>query len=131
MRPSGQATAHSHVHRHVVPAVDDPFLAYGSWSSFGIGLLHGVGAETPTQVLVFAAAARATDTASGLGVLACFVVGLVAANTVVAVASTFGFRHALRNRSVLIALAVVTAAASLTVGVLTLAGRGDLLPALT
>lgn len=126
--PAPPAPAHSHVHRHVLPAVEDPFLAYGAWSSFGVGLLHGVGAETPTQVLVFAAAAHATDTASSIGVLLCFVAGLVAANTVVAAASTFGFRSVLARRGVMLVLAGVTAAFSLTVGSLLLLGESQVLP---
>jgi hypothetical protein len=30
----------------------------GPWSAAGIGMLHDIGGETPTQVLVFAAAAK-------------------------------------------------------------------------
>lgn len=127
-RHAGREGVHAHVHRHLVASVDDPFVTYGAWSSFGVGLLHGVGAETPTQVLVLATAAHATSTASSLGVLVCFVAGLVAANTLVAAASTFGFRTVLRRPAVLVGLAAVTAAFSLTVGLLLLAGKSAVLP---
>lgn len=115
---------HAHLHRHVAVAPVDPFLRYGSRSSFGIGLLHGVGAETPTQVLVFAAAANASGRATSIGLLACFVVGLVAANTLVAAASAVGFRRVLGHRLVAMTLAGLTAGFSLVVGTLLLAGRG-------
>lgn len=123
------AVAHQHRHRHVVPVPQDPFISYDAWSAFGIGMLHGIGAETPTQVLLFAAAANATNTVSSLGLLLCFIVGLVAANTVVAAVSTLGFRTVLQNRLVMGGLAALTAAFSLTVGTLLLAGHGTALPA--
>jgi len=50
---------HRHLHRHVVPLPDDPFADYAPRTAFGIGMIHGIGAETPTQVLIFVAAAGA------------------------------------------------------------------------
>lgn len=119
---------HVHLHRHAVPAVPDPFTRYSGWSSFGIGVLHGVGAETPTQILIFAAAANATDTLSSVGMLASFVVGLVTANSLIALAGTFGFQAVGRNRLILGLLAAVAAGWSLFMGAALLAGRSDLLP---
>lgn len=126
--PLATETTHRHLHRHVVAAPADPFMAYGSWSAFGIGLLHGVGAETPTQVLVFAAAAHASDTGSSIGVLVSFLVGLVVANTVVAAASTFGYRRFGANRVAVGILGGVTAAFSLVLGALLLTGQASVLP---
>jgi hypothetical protein len=120
--------AHAHRHRHVLPAASDPFGTYTSWSAFGIGVLHGIGAETPTQLVLFAAAANATDAVSSAGMLLCFVAGLLAANTLVAVGSAFGYRTIGRSRVALGVLAAVTAAFSLVVGGLLLFGRGDVLP---
>ena len=54
---------------------DDPFVNYGRGTSFGVGMLHGIGAETPTQVLIFLAAAGAGGVAVGLLLLGCFIVG--------------------------------------------------------
>lgn len=115
---------HAHLHRHVAAVPVDPFMRYGSGSSFGIGLLHGVGAETPTQVLVFAAAAHASGRPTSIGLLVCFVVGLVASNTLVAAASALGFRRVLGHRLVAMILAGLTAGFSLVVGTLLLVGRG-------
>jgi ABC-type nickel/cobalt efflux system permease component RcnA len=122
------AVQHAHRHRHVAVAPRDPFVRYGSWSSFGVGLLHGVGAETPTQVLVFAAAAHASGRPTSVALLGCFVVGLLVSNTLVAAASTFGFRGVLASRVVSSALAAVTAGFSLVVGSLLLFGEASVLP---
>ncbi|HEV3472636.1 MAG TPA: hypothetical protein VG408_05455, partial [Actinomycetota bacterium] len=43
-------TTHVHTHRHVGIVPDDPFINYGPATATGVGMLHGVGAETPTQV---------------------------------------------------------------------------------
>ncbi len=62
----------------------------GSAARSGIGALHGVGAETPTQVVVFVGAAGASGPVAGLCMLASFVVGLLVSNTAVAAITTFG-----------------------------------------
>lgn len=122
--------AHSHTHRHSAVVPVDPFPRYRGWSSFGVGALHGVGAETPTQLLVFAAAASADGRATSVALLGCFVVGLLASNTAVAAASTFGFHRVLRHRVLAGALAAVTAAFSLVLGTALLVGGGSILPPL-
>ncbi|MBI2170018.1 MAG: hypothetical protein HYU28_11060, partial [Actinobacteria bacterium] len=53
---SSDAGWHRHHHRHVASVPDDPFLDYGRGTSFLVGMLHGVGAETPTQMALFATA---------------------------------------------------------------------------
>jgi high-affinity nickel-transport protein len=121
---------HTHIHRHAAPMPDDPFATYTRPTVFGVGMLHGIGGETPTQVLVFAAAAGAGGRAGGVAVLAAFIVGLLSSNTVVALASTFGFVHATKRWSVYATISVVTALFSLAVGGLFVAGHGTVLPAL-
>jgi high-affinity nickel-transport protein len=130
--PGGGSTEvvveHRHLHRHVAVVPRDPFMTYGGWSSLGVGALHGVGAETPTQVLVLAAAAHASGRPTSIGLLACFVAGLLASNSLVAAASTFGFSRVADNRVVMAVLAAVTVAFSLSVGSLLLLGDGAALP---
>jgi high-affinity nickel-transport protein len=127
---AGIVVQHTHTHRHVSLAPRDPFERYSSRSAVGVGVLHGIGAETPTQVLVFAAAANATDRPASLALLLCFVVGLVAANTLIAGAATLGFRRVLTQRYVALGLAVVTAVFSFAVGTLLLSGNSAVLPTL-
>jgi high-affinity nickel-transport protein len=123
-------TVHRHVHHHVGTVPDDPFPAYGRPTAFAVGALHGVGAETPTQILLFLAAARAGGTAIGVALLLCFIAGLIASNTVVALAALFGFRGASRNFPIYATVSVVAAGFSLVIGTLFLLGQDPLLPAL-
>ena len=92
-------------------------------------MLHGVGAETPTQVLIFLAAAGAGGKGVGLLLLGCFLVGLLSSNTLVALAGTFGFLGAADNFGLYIAVSVVTAVFSLAIGTLFVFGHGSALPA--
>jgi hypothetical protein len=121
---------HAHGHRHVVPLPDDPFMNYGRATSFAIGMIHGVGAETPTQVLIFVAAAGAGGRRAGILLLGCFIAGLLTSNSVVAVAATFGFLGAARNWKLYLTVSVLTASFSLVIGTIFLLGRSTILPAM-
>ena len=114
----------------MLPLPSDPLPTYGAFGALGIGMLHGIGAETPTQVLIFAAAASANGRPTSIALLLFFVLGLMAANTLVAVASTLGFRRVLAHPAIAVGLAVVTATFSLVVGSLLLTGHAGALPAL-
>ena len=107
---------------------EDPFRSYGTASSVAIGMIHGVGAETPTQVLLFLSAAGVGGRAAGIAVLVVFLVGLFIANSAVALASTFGYLNASRNFGVYATVAAITGGASLVMGALFLLGQGSVLP---
>jgi hypothetical protein len=119
---------HSHRHRHVGALPDDPLPAYGGGVAVGVGAVHGIGFETPTQALVFVTAAGAGSRLAGLLVLGCFLAGLLAANTVVALASTFGFTGAGSRARLYTVASLVAALASLALGLLYLFGKGDIMP---
>jgi high-affinity nickel-transport protein len=121
-------TKHSHRHRHVGAMPDDPLPMYGGGVAVGIGMIHGIGFETPTQALVFVTAAGAGSRAAGLLVLACFLLGLLAANTVVAMASTFGLTGASSRARLYTVVSLVAATASLALGLLYVFGKGDVMP---
>ena len=121
---------HRHRHVHHAPMPRDPFINYAPKTAFGIGVLHGVGAETPTQVLLFVAAAGVTGKLGGFLMLFAFVIGLLVSNTAIAIAGTLGFKGADRNFAVYATIAVVTAAVSLALGSLFVFGRGGALPAI-
>jgi ABC-type nickel/cobalt efflux system permease component RcnA len=127
---SAPPRTHSHGHRHVVALPDDPFMNYGRATSFGIGMIHGVGAETPTQVLIFVAAAGAGGKGVGVLLLGCFLAGLLTSNSAVALAATFGFLGAARNWKLYLTVSVLTATFSLVIGTIFLLGRSTLLPAM-
>lgn len=117
---------HSHPHLH---GPEDVGAEYGGRVSLGVGMLHGVGAETPTQVVIFLAAADAGGTGSGIAVLVAFLVGLFATNTLIAVTSAYGFRSAERRRRFQLVLGSITALVSVVVGVLFALGEEAVLPA--
>jgi cytochrome c biogenesis protein CcdA len=116
---------HSHRHAHGSATRGDEI---GSGAALGVGMLHGVGAETPTQVLIFLAAAQAGGLVAGLVVLVVFVAGVLITNTAIVIASVFGFRSASRRRRLQLGLGAVTAVVSLTVGTLFALGLEDVLP---
>lgn len=124
-----RSAATTTLHHHVGALPDDPFPSYGRPTAFAVGALHGVGAETPTQILLFLAAARAGGTAIGVVLLVCFITGLIASNTVVALAAQFGFRGASRNFPIYAVVSVIAAGFSLVIGTLFLLGQAPRLPA--
>jgi len=128
---AGAALAdHRHRHRHVAALPDDPFVDYAPRTAFGIGLIHGIGAETPTQVLIFVTAAGADGKASGFLLLVAFLIGLLSSNSAVACAGTFGFLGAASNFTLYVAVSCVTALFSLAIGTIFLLGNAALLPAM-
>ena len=121
---------HAHRHLHRAPMPDDPFMNYGKVTAFLVGMIHGIGAETPTQVLLFFVAAGAAGRGIGLVLLVVFLVGLLTSNTLIALTSTFGYLRASRRFALYAAVAVLTAVFSLTIGTIFLFGRSTLLPAI-
>jgi high-affinity nickel-transport protein len=127
---SGGRAHHTHGHRHVARMPDDPFMNYGRATAFGVGMIHGIGAETPTQVLIFLTAAGAGGKGAGMLLLVCFLAGLLSSNTLIALASTFGFVGATRKFWLYATISVVTAAFSLGIGTIFVLGRATFLPAM-
>jgi high-affinity nickel-transport protein len=101
---------------------------YGVRTSFGIGMIHGIGAETASQAFLFLSIAGVGGRLVGSLMLAAFVMGLVISNTGIVVASLFGFRAARENRRVYMAFGGGVALFSLGLGAFFLAGQGTLLP---
>jgi cytochrome c biogenesis protein CcdA len=129
-RAGESARRHRHGHRHVGSLPTDPFLEYSRATAFGVGMIHGIGAETPTQVLIFVAAAGAGGRVAGVIVLLCFLVGLLASNTAISAAATLGFVNAAENWKIYVGVSVVTGGFSLAIGTIFLAGGASRLPAL-
>lgn len=123
---SGPVATHTHPHSH---DPDVGFGDYGNSVSFGVGMLHGVGAETPTQVVIFLAASQAGGTTAGITVLIVFLVGLFIANGIISWLFSYGFQATGRRHTVQMALGAVTAVASLVVGTLFALGQDAVLPA--
>jgi cytochrome c biogenesis protein CcdA len=112
------------------PQQQGPTRGYGPAASTGIGMIHGIGAETGSQALLLAAAAGATSVAAGSFLLIAFAMGLVVSNTLIALASVFGFIGAGTRKWTHIILGLTVAGFSLVVGFMFLFQNGDFLPGL-
>jgi len=104
---------------------------YGNTSAFVVGVIHGFGAETPTQILLFLLAANLGGTGAGLLGLLMFIVGLLVMNTLMCASAAGLFRSVLARRGALRALTLATSAYSVVVGAVFLLGVADKLPSLT
>ncbi len=110
---------------------DDPFGIYGARAATGMGVIHGLGVETPTQIAVFVATTQAAGRAQGMALLATWVLGLLVANTVLALVAANGVQRLGSLRRFHVVAGVVVGAVSVAVGALMLTGADRLLPALT
>ncbi len=129
---------------------------YGSTSAFVVGVIHGLGAETPTQLLVFLLAANLGGTGAGLLGLLMFILGLLVMNTLMCgVAAGLFSLDKLRSwlgpaaesqgmlarglgsmlnavsANALSTLTLLTSAYSIVVGAIFVLGVADKLPSLT
>jgi len=99
-------------------------------AAMGVGVLHGTGAETPTQVVLFATAAAAGSSHAAALVLLAFVAGLIASDLTVALLWVSGLLGSLRVPGGQLALGILTSLSSIIVGFLFLAERSEMLPVL-
>lgn len=97
-------------------------------SCFGIGVIHGLGAETPSQLALFLLAANLGGVSRGLLGLTVFLLGLLTMNTLMT-ASAAGLFRAGRSWSGWTPLLTgLTAVYSFGIGVVFLLGSSGMLP---
>ncbi len=104
---------------------------YGTSSTFIVGVIHGLGAETPTQILLFLMAANLGGTAVGLLGLLAFIIGLIVMNTLMCASAAGLFSATLQRPGATRALSLLTSAYSIVVGAIFLLGSASKLPSLT
>ncbi|HKU24266.1 MAG TPA: hypothetical protein VJQ54_02280, partial [Candidatus Sulfotelmatobacter sp.] len=104
---------------------------YGSGSTFLVGVIHGLGAETPTQILLFLMAANLGGVGTGLAGLVMFLLGLLAMNTLMCASAAGLFSAVLSRPIALRAVTLATSAYSIVVGAIFLLGSPSKLPSLT
>jgi high-affinity nickel-transport protein len=103
---------------------------YNRRSVFLVGVIHGLGAETPSQLLLFLLAANLGGLTRGFLGLAMFLAGLLVMNTLMT-ASAVGILGASAAKPRLMRFVVaLTAAYSLIVGAIFLFGSSAALPSL-
>lgn len=118
----------THWHNHDLPKPQGSYWNYDSKSVFGIGIVHGLGAETPSQLLIFLLAANLGGVAKGFLGLAMFVIGLLAMNTIMTASASGLFGFSARAPRFQYAVTAVTAVYSLIVGSIFLWGSSGSLP---
>jgi hypothetical protein len=119
--------ARLHGHEHAEPL---EMSSYGARTAFGVGMIHGIGAETGTQALLIASVGAADVTGLGVPMLLAFIVGLVASNTLVVVLTATGFVASQLRQRIYLVVGVLAGTFSLFVGLLFLLGSESVLPAL-
>lgn len=103
---------------------------YSKKSVFFVGVIHGLGAETPSQLLLFLLAANLGGITRGFLGLAMFLAGLLAMNTLMTAATVGIFSLGSARHRVMQWMAALTAAYSLAVGAIFLFGSASILPPL-
>jgi high-affinity nickel-transport protein len=114
-------------HEHVDPI---EMSSYGPRTAYAVGMIHGVGAETGSQVLLIAAIGGASSSGLGIPMLAAFVIGLLISNSIVVVITATGFIATRARERLYVAIGLVAGAFSLTVGTIFLFGLQGGLPEL-
>jgi hypothetical protein len=114
-----------HGHEHVEPL---EMSSYGARTAFGVGMIHGIGAETGSQVLLIAAVGGASSAGLGAPMLAAFVVGLLLSNFAIVVVSSVGFVSSQARERVYVVFGGVAGLFSLVVGAIFLFGLSGSLP---
>ena len=104
---------------------------YNGKSVFVIGILHGIGAETPSQLALFFLTANLGGTSRGIMGLAAFAAGLVAMNALMTATMGGAFNASGHHHPRLYhAIAWTGAAYSCIIGIIFLFGISDHLPPL-
>jgi hypothetical protein len=104
---------------------------YGTTSAFLVGVVHGLGAETPTQLGLFFMARSLGGTTGGLLGLLMFILGLLVMNTLMCASAAGLFSATLAKPQALRSLTLLTSLYSIVVGAIFLVGVADRLPSLT
>jgi hypothetical protein len=117
-------------HDHDIPRPAEKMWNYSPASVLMIGVVHGLGAETPSQLMIFLLAANLGGIGKGFIGLAMFIAGLLAMNTVMTASAVglFGFSSRLPRFQFVVT--GFTAIYSLAVGSFFLFGSVGLLPPL-
>jgi high-affinity nickel-transport protein len=117
--------ARLHGHEHVEPL---EMSSYGVRTAFGVGMIHGIGAETGSQVLLIGAVGGASSAGLGVPMLLAFVVGLIISNLAIVLVSSVGFVSSQARERVYVAFGAVAGIFSLVVGSIFLLGLDGGLP---
>jgi high-affinity nickel permease len=116
---------HTAFHLHA-----DENLGYTGPIAFGIGVIHGLGAETPSQLALFLLAANLGGVERGIAGMSIFLAGLLVMNTLMTASASGLFRGAALHPNAMRFFVGLTAVYSFIVGWIFLLGNSGLLPSL-
>jgi high-affinity nickel-transport protein len=117
--------AHRHRHRHEF-SVDGSSMEKST--AGGIGIIHGIGLETPTQIAIFVATTQSSGKVGGLFILGAWVTGLLIANSMIAIITVRTSSWLQQHLNTYRVIAAGIGLLSLVVGILVCIERDDLLP---
>jgi high-affinity nickel-transport protein len=118
-----QARLHGHAHVDPLEA-----SSYGPRTAFGVGMVHGIGAETASQALIIAAVGGAASAGLGVPMLFAFILGLVISNTIVVILTATGFIASQWKTQIYLAVGILTGVFSLWIGFVFLFQAEAMLP---
>ena len=124
---SRRLQARLHGHEHVEPL---EMSSYGRRTAFGVGMIHGIGAETGTQVLIIAAVGGAAGAGLGVPMLVAFIGGLLLSNSLIVLLTSTGFVASQLRQRIYVVFGVAAGTFSLVIGFLFLFQLQALLPSL-
>ncbi|HMH15584.1 MAG TPA: hypothetical protein VK578_20960 [Edaphobacter sp.] len=112
------------------PRPDAFAFRYDRSSVFIVGIIHGLGAETPSQLLLFLLAANLGGTSKGFLGLLSFITGLLIMNTLMTASASGIFATSTNRPRLQTFVTSLTAAYSFIIGAIFLLGASDKLPPL-
>ena len=119
--------ARLHGHEHTEPL---EMSSYGPRTAFGVGMIHGVGAETGTQVLLIAAVGGAAASGLGIPMLLAFVLGLLISNFAIVLMTSVGFVASQTRERLYVVVGLLAGLFSLILGSIYLLGADAIIPAM-
>lgn len=117
-----------HGRTHDPAAAASQTQAYGAGTSYGVGMIHGIGAETATQILLITAIGGAAGQQLGIPLMLSFIVGLLVANTVIVGVSASGLGAARDRKRLQATIGVIAGLVSIFIGGLLFFGLDTVLP---
>jgi hypothetical protein len=107
--------ARLHGHEHVEPV---EMSSYGPRTAFGVGMIHGIGAETGSQALIIATVGGAATLGLGVPMVLAFIIGLLISNTAIVLLTATGFVASQLRERIYLVVGILAGAFSLVVGTL-------------
>jgi high-affinity nickel-transport protein len=100
---------------------------YANHSSFVVGMIHGIGAESPTQIAIFVMS-LGFGIILGVAALVVFVTGIIMSNIIFGIMISTGFIQSLKSYKIYKYASITSATTSIFVGSLMMMGFDFILP---